>query len=391
MSLYRPFLQCSQRNISLPNFSSILTATGTSTGGGGFLLYALDKIRAQANEYYDEGSIEHYKYWHDFAEHNLFGIEINEGIARTAKMNMIIHDDGHTNVIAADGLLKSEKLIEKSGNTDFKYDSFNFIITNPPFGSSIKQTEKAYLHQYRMGVSEADWLNTKSSAVKKRASQSTEVFFIEQCQNFLKPGGYLAIVIPDGILTNSSLQYVRDQIEEWYRIVAVVSMPQTAFMHTGAGVKSSVLFLRKLSDKQSESVANTKKALQEKIKIENDYLEKVDAIEQEKKDIIKNHTGFENTTGETDKKAIQKTDAFKEWKTLVRAEYNQRINELKEELADQYIEHKQTELNDYPIFMAIAEDIGYDATGRLTGNNELELIGQELKRFVEHIEKKEKV
>jgi len=304
---------------------------------------------------------------------------------------MIIHDDGHTNVIAADGLLKSEKLIEKSGNIGFKENSFNFIITNPPFGSSIKQTEKAYLHQYNFGLKEADWLDTMNSAVRKRPTQSTEVLFIEQCHNFLKTGGYLAIVIPDGILTNSSLLDIRDQLEEWYRIVAVVSLPQTAFMHTGAGVKSSVLFLRKLSDKQSETIASAKKTIQEKIKKENNYLDKVDALEQEKKDIIKNHKGFENATGETEKKNIEKTDAFKEWKTLISAEYNQKIIEIKEELADLYLVHKQKKLADYSIFMAIAEDIGYDATGRNIGNNELEVIGQELRRFIQNIEKTEKV
>lgn len=70
----------------------------TSCGSGGFLLYALDKVREQANEFYDPKKDEkdHYKHWHDFAEKNLFGIEINDQIARTAKMNMIIHDDGHT-------------------------------------------------------------------------------------------------------------------------------------------------------------------------------------------------------------------------------------------------------------------------------------------------------
>jgi len=363
----------------------------TSCGSGGFLLYALDKVRAQADEYFDKGSIEHYKYWHDFAEHNLFGIEINEGIARTAKMNMIIHDDGHTNVIASDGLLKSEKLIEKSGNTGFKENSFNFIITNPPFGSSIKQTEKAYLHQYNFGFKEADWLDTMNSAVRKRPTQSTEVLFIEQCHNFLKPGGYLAIVIPDGILTNSSLQDIRDQLEEWYRIVAVVSIPQTAFMHTGAGVKSSVLFLRKLSEKRSETIANAKKSLQQKIKKENDYLDTIDALEQEKKNTIKNLIGFTNTSGETEKKDIEKTDVFREWKTKINTEHSQKITIIKEELADQYLERKQKELDDYSIFMAIAEDIGYDATGRATGNNELEIIGKELKRFIQHIEKSEKI
>lgn len=77
-----------------------------------------------------------------------------------------------------------------------------------------------------------------------RDGQSTEVLFIEQDYKFLKEGGYLAIVLPDGILTNSSMQYVRTQIEDWFRIVAVISMPQTAFAANGAGVKSSVLFLK---------------------------------------------------------------------------------------------------------------------------------------------------
>jgi type I restriction enzyme M protein len=177
----------------------------TSCGSGGFLLYALNKVRNQADEYYENNTIMHYKYWHDFAEKNLFGIEINEQIARTAKMNMIIHDDGHTNVISADGLKPSDQIRKDSDNKEFKENSFDFILTNPPFGSKIKQTEKAYLHQYNMAMNEADWLDHRRNKDKIRASQSTEVLFIEQCYKFLKPGGYLAIVVPDGILTNSSM------------------------------------------------------------------------------------------------------------------------------------------------------------------------------------------
>jgi len=374
--------------LPIQNDSKVLD---TSCGSGGFLLYALDKIRHEAGEYYAEDSIEHYRYWHDFAEKKLFGIEINEQIARTAKMNMIIHDDGHTNVVAADGLLSDKNIREKTGNQEFKYNSFDFIITNPPFGSIVKQTEKAYLHQYNFGHKDVSWLDTKNSSVKDRANQSTEVLFIEQAYNYLKEGGFLAIVIPDGVLTNSSLQYVRDQIEEWYRIVAVVSMPQTAFAHTGAGVKSSVLFLRKLSKKRSEKIANTKKSIQERIKKEQDYIANVEALEKEKKRIIKAHEGFENALGMTDKKAIEQTEAFKVWKKEISELYNQKINDLKDEMNDLYLEAKKKELDDYPIFMAIAEDIGYDATGKPTGKNELEAIGRELKRFIEQIIENEEV
>lgn len=369
----------------------------TSCGSGGFLLYALDKVRTQANEYYPNHetnpreATQHWTHWHDFAEKNLFGIEINEQIARTAKMNMIIHDDGHTNVISSDGLLQSEAMIKKSGNQEFKYNSFDYIITNPPFGSSVKQTEKAYLHQYNLGNKDISWLDTKNSAVKGRANQSTEVLFIEQCWNFLKPGGFLAIVIPDGVLTNSSLQYVRDNIEEWYRIVAVVSMPQTAFAHTGAGVKSSVMFLRKWNKETTEKIKADKISLQDQIKTEAKYLKTVAKIEKQKKQVIKDMTGFENSTGKTEAKEILKTQEFKDWKTEITNQYNQQITDLKEELSDKYIAEKQEKLDDYPIFMAIAEDIGYDATGKPTGNNELDVIETELKRFIAHITEEETV
>lgn len=372
--------------LPISNSSRVLD---TSCGSGGFLLYALDKIREQAHNYYPDkdgdDKIHHYNYWHNFAEKNLFGIEINEQISRTAKMNMIIHDDGHTNVISSDGLLKDNIIRERTGNHEFKFNSFDFIITNLPFGSSVKQNEKAYLHQYKLGNKDASWLDTKNSAVQGRDSQSTEVLFIEQGRNFLKPGGFLAIVVPDGLLTNSSLQYVRDNIEEWYRIVAVVSMPQTAFAHTGAGVKSSVLFLRKWSNEKSDAYRSTLRNLQDKIKTANDYLGKILSFEKEKKDKIKNHDGFENNSSEIDKKAIEKTEAFIEWKKEVSDFFNDKINELKEDLTDQYQNLKKERLEDYPIFMAIAEDIGYDATGKPTGNNELDVIENELRNFIKQL------
>ncbi len=362
----------------------------TSCGSGGFLLYALDKVRENANIYYNEGTIEYFRHWHDFAKTNLFGIEINEQIARTAKMNMIIHDDGHTNVIAADGLLSDAEMQAKSKNKEFQYESFDFIVTNPPFGSSIKQTEKAYMHQYNLAIKEVDWLNTSGNGkTSVRDSQSTEVLFIEQCHKFLVDSGYLAIVIPDGILTNSSLQYVRDNIEEMYRIVAVVSMPQTAFTATGAGVKSSVLFLRKLKQKQTEKIANQKDKLKEQIKKENSFIKTVEQWEKEKNDAIKQ---LEKEANEKNSAANKKeiAESIKDEKATLQQAFTDKVNLLKEELTEKYFLAKQKALDDYPIFMAIAEDIGYDATGRNTGNNELTKIGKELSKFISHINKTEK-
>ena len=371
----------------------------TSCGSGGFLLHALDKVRKQADDYYNQvtESKQHWLHWHGFAEKNLFGIEINEQIARTAKMNMIIHDDGHTNVVAADGLLPIDdikdadgKIIQqgiysKTKNNGFVYGKFDFIVTNPPFGSSIKQTEQAYMHQYGLAIKEVDWLDPKSKQ-SRRDNQSTEVLFIEQCYNFLAEGGYLAIVLPDGVLTNSTLQYVRDDIAQKFRIVAVVSMPQTAFQATGAGVKSSVLFLKKHTAEFTEKLKNHKTKLQDEIKDNNKYLKQLEKIELAKKQHLKDLTGFDNPAGLTGK-ALSQDPKHREWKACVNAQYKETIDSLKETLSEQYTQQQKAKtIDDYPIFMAIAEDIGYDATGKPTHHNELDTIGKELAEFIQAIE-----
>lgn len=342
----------------------------TSCGSGGFLLHALDKVRRQADKEYPDykTDIEDHKawhdYWHSFAENNLYGIEINEQIARTAKMNMIIHDDGHTNVISVDGLLSDKETHLISNNKGFQYNRFDYIITNPPFGSSVKDNEKHYLRNYLLGKKQVDWLDYKNSKETFRNNQSTEVLFIEQCYNYLREGGYLAVVIPDGILTNSSLQYVRDVMEDWYRLVAVISMPQTAFSATGAGVKSSVLFVKKHFKAHTDYLQTLKETIQNDIKTEFDYLKTIAKWEKEKKTKLDKMDGFTHPGGLTSVKEIKASDEYKEWKTEVNQFYSDKISELQEEMTARYQEERAKQLPDYPIFMAIAENIGYDATGK---------------------------
>jgi type I restriction enzyme M protein len=361
----------------------------TSCGSGGFLLHALDKIRREADEFFPkqkgppEGK-DHFNHWHEFAEHNLYGIEINEQIARTAKMNMIIHDDGHTNVVSADGLLPSDVLQDKSGNKGFRESRFDFIITNPPFGSVVRLTEQAYLHQYRFATREVDWLNPKSLAAE-RPNQDTEILFVEQCHKYLAEGGYLAIVVPDGILTNSSLQYVRDGIEDFFRIVAVVSLPGTAFAATGAGVKSSVLFLKKNAKEQTRKIQDTKQALKDSIRKEQKFADKLEALENEKKTILKTLTGLDNPAGLTGNK-LKESQAYEKWSKAVSEQFNEQIESLRNRLTEIYDEKRREALDDYNIFMAIADDIGYDATGRATKTNELDSITEELRSFIKAIE-----
>ena len=143
-------------------------------------------------------------------------------------------------------------------------------MTNPPFGASIKKEEKPYLDSYELG---------------KRKTQKTEILFLERCFEFLKwETGKLAVILPDGILNNSSLQYVRDYIEQRFQILAVVSLPQTAFSHYGAGVKPSILFLRKFSEVEYSLY----QAHINRIKGENEavFAPRIKELENERKSIL---------------------------------------------------------------------------------------------------------
>jgi len=213
----------------------------TSCGSGGFLLYAMDHIRKEAAEYYPDDPESRLKHWHDFAEKRLFGIEINDEIARVAKMNMIVHDDGHSNIISTDALESINKLNEL--NRGFAKDKFDLILTNPPFGSQINASERPYLGSFTLGNN-----YDKRGKAKVRKNQKSEVLFIERIWEFLKPcTGRAAIVLPDGVLTNSSMQYVRDFIFEKFQLLAVISLPMATFSHFGAGVRASIIFVRKRS------------------------------------------------------------------------------------------------------------------------------------------------
>ena len=406
-------------------------------GSGGFLLYAMEHIQEGACQYHQVGTSEHRDHWHDFARDQLFGIEVNDAIARVAKMNMILHDDGHSNVIGNDALINFDKLYDQ--NREFEKESFDIILTNPPFGANIRKEEKPYLDKYKLG--------------ERRNSQKTEILFLERCFDFLKWGtGKLAIVLPDGILNNSSLQYVRDYIEQHYRILAVVSLPQIAFRYYEAGVKPSILLLQKFSEEEySLYQVNISRITGENEAI---YMPRVKELENERKKMIEEqgcpaqiavterhepqfraildniedlnrklnktptktflrwrerfvrdttkdpqefelydkHTANEQLkTHQRDLTALLKEykEQYKaasdsEWEDQIKDEYKEKINVVKEALADKNTEDIRQwvrENANHPIFMAMAERIGYDATGREDPVNDLNAICDEYRKF----------
>ena len=410
-------------------------------GSGGFLLHAMDYVRTKASEFYSEGSTEHFYHWHDFAEKRLFGIEVNDSIARVAKMNMIIHDDGHSNVIGGDGLVNFHSLTSQHGQ--FDKERFDAILTNPPFGAVVKKEESPYLDDYVLK--------------KGNTSQKTEILFIERCFDFLKwETGKLAIILPDGILTNSSLQYVRDYIEGHFQLLAVVSLPQFAFSHYGAGVKPSILFLRKFSHEEynfHQASINQVKSKNEAIyephvtelkaertarinevgcpaqadvtelyrlriratldnihelnqklgkkpskkvqSLRNRFIRDSDpeisaqpisdrAAIRRARAQLRQHTADLNALEKKYREEF-KAAADSDWESEIRAEYKEKIDEVKKELADKNAEDIRLWIREnanHPIFMAIAEHIGYDATGRKDRVNDLITIRDEYQRFI---------
>jgi len=203
--------------------------------------------------------------------------------------------------------------------------------------------------------------------------------------DYLTEGGYLAIIIPDGILTNSSLQYVRDEIEDIFRIVAVVSLPQTAFANTGAGVKSSVLFLKKYNEKETKRIRDTKQTLKDSIRKQEKFEAHLADIERGKKkatEDLNSRFEFAKLSASERKENAIYAAAAKE----ISEKYGNQLENLRNRLAEIFEERRRKDLPDYDIFMAIAEDIGYDATGRDTKTNELEPIAKELSRFIDNIE-----
>jgi type I restriction enzyme M protein len=197
----------------------------------------------------------------------IFGTDANERMARTSKMNMIMHGDGHGGVHHHDGFLNVNGIFE---------GRFDIILTNPPFGSTVEpsdvvheadvlpsaELESRYRRDYG-ALYDAGMARVRSAAGSpiaslftlprgSRSKVKTEILFLERCLDLLKPGGRLGIVLPEGILNNPSLAYVREFCEDRAYVRAIVSLPPETFLSSGAAVKASLVFLQKFSASEKE-------------------------------------------------------------------------------------------------------------------------------------------
>ena len=307
----------------------------------------------------------------------IFGTDANPRMARTAKMNMIMHGDGHGGVHHHDGLLNVNGVFE---------NRFDVILTNPPFGArvekSLKITEadrytdelKIAYYKERYGDDYLKALEQVNSNVDKsvlslyesgKMSTLTEVLFIERCINLLKPGGRLGIVLPEGVLNNPNLQTVRELFERMAKIILITSIPQDVFMASGATVKPSLMFFKKFTIAEATTYKRIRRVvigrLEQKyadiIKEQNDILEgeltdrtqKREArlklkqicakIEEESKSLIRERFDYTIPIAQVEKAGITTTGAECENElTDLRKEYSEyRVeNKLWECLKDNY-------------------------------------------------------
>lgn len=220
----------------------------------------------------------------------IYGTDANPRMARTAKMNMIMHGDGHGGVHHHDGLLNV------NGIWDGRFD---VILTNPPFGSRVDRdikiieadrfTDEAKINAYikRYGEEYRAALKQVNDHIGEsildqfgvgKLSGLTEVLFIDRCLNLLKPGGRMGIVLPEGVLNNTNLQSVREYFEGRAKILLIVSIPQEVFMAAGATVKPSLMFFKRFTDEEQEQYDDIKKEAYSEVQAK--YQEEYDRIEK---------------------------------------------------------------------------------------------------------------
>ncbi len=257
-------------------------------GSGGFLVMVLDHVRRKiARELWpelDETLIQE-KYNSPevnarvkrYAENMLFGFDFDPDLKKAARMNMVMAGDGHANIFNVNSLeypggdkpdvAKIGPRIEASVNAAGDKAScqrdipandargkFDMGFTNPPFGAKVK-VDLAISRRYDLGKT---WKKDKEGrfiSSESTASEAPEVLFIEQCWQFLKPGGKLAIVLPDGILGNPDSESIRAWILDHFRLLASVDLPVEMFLPQ-VGVQASLLFLRKKTEEERLAAAN---------------------------------------------------------------------------------------------------------------------------------------
>lgn len=298
----------------------------------------------------------------------IYGTDANPRMARTSKMNMIMHGDGHGGVHHHDGLLNVNGIFE---------ERFDVILTNPPFGSRIDKSQKIteadrftdevliakYREKYGEAYDEAlkqvnDHIGKTLLSLYDTGSMSglTEVLFMERCLRLLKKGGRMGMVLPEGVLNTSNLQKVRDYFEGRAKIILICSIPQDVFIAAGATVKPSLVFFKRFTEEEERQYAECKRKA---------YLECYEQYKVEADKLLADHQALVDAGKSRSKGAKvihSRLDAIASAAT-----------EDAKPLVKEYF--------DYEIPVAKIDDAGITSTGAASSGNQLPALEEEYAKY----------
>ena len=336
----------------------------------------------------------------------IYGTDANPRMARTSKMNMIMHGDGHGGVHHHDGLLNVNGIFE---------ERFDVILTNPPFGQNVDRhqiiteadrfTDERMRKKYRDKYGEAyeEALKQVDDHIGKpllslydlgATSTLTEVLFMERCLRLLKKGGRMGIVLPEGVLNNKSLAAVREYFEGIAKLILICSIPQDVFIAAGATVKPSLVFMRKFTAEEEVDYAKCKQAAANQIAVlhkgEIDELEKAlgdcvtaaDALKHNLRNARKRLKVSKKDIGEmlsieAEIKGIQQDQAAN---NDMKKEAEKALKDLQKQM------HEEMKLLvkknfDYDIPIAKIDDAGITTTCAVSEGNQLPALVEEYKAY----------
>ncbi|GGM51054.1 N-6 DNA methylase [Dactylosporangium sucinum] len=243
-----------------------------SCGTGGFLItamnHALAHIEQQERAQWatpsrgsDEERLELYRARNEYLSQMVHGLDLNPGLVRAAKMNMVMNNDGSGGLWQVNSLANPRTWTEEARRR-VVLGSFDAVVANPPFGANIVIDDDEVLEQYDLA---AIWDRRPDGRWEMRVdknghrvlqkNQPPEILFIERCVQLLQPGsGRFALVIPNGILNNPALGYVRSWLMANVQILAVVDMARELFQPKN-DTQTSMVLARRLSDEERVAAA----------------------------------------------------------------------------------------------------------------------------------------
>lgn len=366
--------------------------------------HSIDKMQAALNTELDTG-IEGSRMY-QLSRNCIYGTDANPRMARTSKMNMIMHGDGHGGVHHHDGLLNINGIFE---------ERFDVILTNPPFGQNVdrgqliseadkftdEEMKKKYKKKYGAAYDEAlkqvdDHIGESLLSLYDLGNISTltEVLFVERCLRLLKKGGRMGMVLPEGVLNNKNLQAVREYFEGKAKIILICSIPQDVFIAAGATVKPSLVFMRRFTNDEESEYANCKsEALAEVTALHQAEIDKLEAT------IAKADALTESLKDDLKKAQTKLKQAKKDKKNTTSVETE--ITTIKKEQADNRLNKKTAEKElkglykqideetkpvvkkkfDYDIPIAKIDDAGITTTGAASEGNQLPQLVDEYSAY----------